>query len=191
MASKTKYSKIKIRRRSGPNSAKNRALLSFVKSVANKTIKAIDLYSFFLNYQRAVLRYGWPYARELKEIRDERELRRRLNELKRRQFIQTRIISKHMELKLTDRGVTVEYLDRLKKIKDGGDIATIIIFDIPETESHIRRQLRLMLKQMGFKKVQQSVWARQADVYRPMKEYVKELKAGQWINIIRTSDSLS
>lgn len=44
----------------------------------------------------------------------------------------------------------------------------IIIFDIPEKERHLRSHLRLLLKELSFKMVQQSVWSCEYDY----KEYL-------------------
>lgn len=151
---------------------------------------AVNLYSFFLNYQRAIVRHGWAYARELKEIHDQRDLNRRLRELKRQRFIQDRRVGHHMELSLTEQGKITLYLDRLRNQHDSGTVVTLIIFDIPETERLIRRQFRQFLKQAGFKKLQQSVWIRRADVYGTAQDVLRHLKAERWVIVLRTNDPL-
>ena len=166
----------------------NRALLHFVQEVGLATIETVSLYSFFLNYQRAIARHGWAYARELKEIHNERDLRRRLQELRRQRFIQARRVGGRIALGLTDQGRIIMYLDRLRTRRDGGIVATLVIFDIPETERLVRRQFRLFLIQAGFKKFQQSVWVRQADVFEIVYEIIRQLKAGRWITALRTTD---
>jgi len=168
----------------------NRALLYFVHEAARATIKSVDLYSFFLNYQRAILRYGWQYARELKQIHDKRDLRRRLRELARQRFIHARRIGKHIELRLTEQGAIASHLVRLQTRREGGSVATLIIFDIPESERHIRQQFRLLLRQAGFKKLQQSVWMRQADVYAIVRDLIAYLKAEPWVIVARTTDRI-
>lgn len=57
-------------------------------------------------------------------------------------------------LKLSDKGDMA--VSALKKEKDGK--WRIIIFDIPENKRQIRDYLRTKLKQLGFKKWQNSIW---------------------------------
>lgn len=189
MKKRNKYTK--AIRKSGPRAAKNLAVLNFVQDLESKSIEVMKLYSLFLNYKSAVIRHGWAYAKELKAIRDERELKRRINELKRQKFIEARSIGNYMEMKLSDRAITLGFINQLSKVKNEGVISTVIIFDIPETESYMRRQLRLFLRQVGFKKVQQSVWVRRADVYNILVEFIYQLRADKWVSVLRTNDKVN
>ncbi len=62
--------------------------------------------------------------------------------------------------RLTPKGIS-----RIKKYKPQklGNSRLIIIFDIPEEERHKRDHLRLLLKELSFHKLQQSVWATDYD----------------------------
>ena len=180
----------KMIRRSVPRSKKSRALLYFIHEAAHSAVKAVESYSFFLNYQRAIMRHGWAYAHELKEIKDERELRRRLSELRRRRFIEARRVGKRIEFKVTDRGALALHLDCLHAQQDGGLVATLLIFDIPESERRVRDQIRQLLKQAGFQRFQQSVWLRRADVYEASVGLIRYLGAEKWVTVARTADPL-
>lgn len=57
-------------------------------------------------------------------------------------------------LRLTEKGETA--ISTLKKERDGH--WKLIIFDIPETKRQARDYLRTKLKQLGFKKWQNSIW---------------------------------
>ena len=166
----------------------NRALLHFIREASQATIETVDLYSFFLNYQRAIARQGFAYARELKQIHDAQDLKRRLRELKRQRFIEARKIGERIEFGLTDQGAITMHLDKLRSNKGAGKIATIIIFDVPESERFIRERFRLLIKRAGFKKLQQSVWMIQGDSYESVKELIQFLKAEKWVSVMRTSD---
>ena len=190
MAQSTHRSRAKHNNHPYLQSRVNRALLNFVQEVGRTTIEAVNMYSFFLNYQRAIVRHGSAYARELKKIQNERELKRRLQELKRQRFIEARFIGNRLELRLTDYGRVNIFLERLNKQRDGGAVFTLVFFDVPETERLVRRQFRLFLKQAGFKLLQQSVWVRQADVYKTVWDVIHYLKAERWITVIRTADDV-
>lgn len=67
---------------------------------------------------------------------------------------------------------------------------TVVIFDIPQSENTARRQLRLLLRQGGFYKLQQSVWASSNDNYELLADFIKHLKLQQWVNLFRGSNFL-
>ena len=173
-----------------PRAKSNRALLAFVGQATRGFVGAINLYSDFLTYQRAAMKYGWAYARELKAIHEEYEIRRRLYQLQKQKYLEARKIGKRIELRLTARGRLILILDKLRQSKNIKDTATLIIFDIPESERVIRRQLRLLLKQTGYKFLQQSVWLHSGDVYNTTRELIRYLKAEQWVITFRTSDTI-
>ncbi len=180
----------KPKRRGTLRSAISRALLEFVCEAAKTSVTAVNLYSFFLNYQRAILRHGTAYARELEAIHTQADLKRRLRELQRQRYITSRKIGKRIELRLTNQGQLATRLQALSLKKNGGMVATIIIFDVPETERAIRRELRQLLKQVKFKRLQQSAWVRSADVYAEARDLVSYLKVSRWVIVVRTTDPI-
>lgn len=69
--------------------------------------------------------------------------------------------------RLTSKGRELIRPYRPQKLGHGAQL--MIIFDIPEAERGKRQHLRLLLKELGFKKVQQSVWTSQHD----HRDYIK------------------
>ena len=171
-----------------PRSRKMRALLSLFESVGRATLDVAEFYSDILTYQRAILKHGWSYAQELKVIHKQRELTRRLYELRRHHYIVARKIGENIEYKLTDKGIRAVLLARLIEQSIEGKYTTIIIFDIPESERLVRSQLRLLLREAQFRMLQQSVWIKKGDMFVAARKVIVELGAGKWVTVLRTQD---
>lgn len=59
----------------------------------------------------------------------------------------------------------------------------VVIFDIPEVIADIRRQFRLLLRNLEFRQVQQSVWATRYDYRGVIKEAIKELDLTDYVQM--------
>lgn len=59
--------------------------------------------------------------------------------------------------RLTTKGLAK--IEKYKPAKLNTDAHLLVIFDIPESERDKRRHLRLLLRELAFQKIQQSVWA--------------------------------
>lgn len=59
----------------------------------------------------------------------------------------------------------------------------MVIFDIPETEAHRRRQLRSVLRELSFRPIQQSVWLSDMDHRAIILETVEELRLNDWVQV--------
>jgi len=68
-----------------------------------------------------------------------------------------------------------------------GNARLMVIFDIPQDFSHQRRQLRNMLRQLGFSQTQKSVWISDKDYTEILQEAVGELKLGDWVELYEAS----
>lgn len=114
-----------------------------------------------------------------------KEQRERIRELKRRKWIEIKKIGEHLYGRLTDQGWRRALRDRVRgetKRCEGG--VCIIIFDIPEKLRHIRKVLRLFLKEAGFKKLQHSVWMTDKDVIEPLMLLLQRQKLERWVRIV-------
>ena len=115
-----------------------------------------------------------------------KEQRKRLFELKRRKWIETKTIGNRIVARLTEQGWRQVLRDRIqretRKCKDG---VCIIIFDIPEKERFVRNLLRSYLKEWGFKKLQHSVWMTDKDILEPMMLLLQRRNLDQWIRVIK------
>jgi CRISPR-associated endonuclease Cas2 len=94
-------------------------------------------------------------------------------------------------IKLTKRGelealLTSMYLPNTPKRWDGK--WRLVMFDIPEDARHIRKYLRLLLKHMGFRALQASVYVNPYPLQRESVEYLKRSKLLRYIRILRVDE---
>jgi DNA-binding transcriptional regulator PaaX len=68
-----------------------------------------------------------------------------------------------------------------KKLVGGGQL--MVIFDIPEDSADLRRKLRLLLIQLQFKQVQQSVWMSDMDYRTILADSIKDLGLQDWVQL--------
>lgn len=59
----------------------------------------------------------------------------------------------------------------------------MVIFDIPEEYAFLRRKLRGVLKHLGFKQIQQSVWSSDRDYREIISETIQHLNISQWVQV--------
>ena len=154
---------------------------------------AIDFYSMLYDmrhYHGAYLRGGHASVQELKRLRREQDAKRALRQLQYAKYVKARRIGKRLEISLTQKGLAVTLALQLKQAAKSKLGYTVVIFDVPQSENAARRQLRLLLRQGGFTKLQQSVWISQKDVYRLLADFIKKVKLEQWVNIFYGSNLL-
>lgn len=65
----------------------------------------------------------------------------------------------------------------------GAQSCIIVTFDIPEQERHKRKILRLLLKELKFEQIQQSVWRSQYDHIKLLQNEVRSLGIEQCVHI--------
>ena len=92
--------------------------------------------------------------------------------------------------KLTDAGA--DHVLRLKlQSADAGPwdgVWRLVVFDIPEDQRIARDLLRFKLKEWGFKKIQQSIWATKRNCTLVMRKFIEELGISKWVFVIESSD---
>jgi DNA-binding transcriptional regulator PaaX len=59
----------------------------------------------------------------------------------------------------------------------------LVIFDIPQEMSDRRRRLRALLRHLGFKQRQKSVWVSSYDYKATITEAIRELRIGDWVEV--------
>lgn len=77
----------------------------------------------------------------------------------------------------------------LRYAQEGSDNLMIVMFDIPERERGKRAWLRSALTNMGFKMVQQSVWAGKKKVSKRFLKDINKLQIAQYIDILTVTRS--
>ena len=141
----------------------------------------------------SILKAFIPYSRESFELAFHPN--RFFNELERSSGYQRRTLQSAMNraqklgylersgkiLRLTEKGkkelepFTAKRLDKHARL--------MIIFDVPERESYLRRQLRLIIRQWQFVQVQKSVWVSRYDHKKSLVKLVKELEMEDYVEV--------
>ncbi len=60
----------------------------------------------------------------------------------------------------------------------------MVVFDVPESERHVRDTLRWILSECGFSMLQRSVWMTDKDVVEPLCALLQGANLDRWIRII-------
>jgi len=68
-----------------------------------------------------------------------------------------------------------------------GDGQLMVIFDIPEDYADRRRKFRLLLRQLQFKQVQQSVWMSDKDYRAILADSIKDLGLQDWVQLYESA----
>lgn len=60
----------------------------------------------------------------------------------------------------------------------------VVVFDIPESKRILRDHFRRLLKDLGFKMLQASVWAIPYDVFDELEMMIPDIKKHAWIKLL-------
>ncbi len=125
------------------------------------------------------------FEEEMEWFRKQAEKRRLVYELKRRRLIEEEKIGKRVLYFLTEKGSAAitryEILNCDKCIPENR--VCVVVFDIPESQKHVRELFRRFLKEAGFKYLQQSVWITNKNVVERLRVFIHSIQAEQWVNI--------
>lgn len=162
-------------------------------AATGQTVVDFSTLLYDLKYHRsAYVRGGHALVQEYKRFRSEHEARAVLQQLKRARYVTAEKTGRRLMVSLTAKGRFAILATQLKTTRPRDDkLSTVVIFDIPESQSRTRRQLRLLLRQGGFTKLQQSVWRSRGDTHRLLTQFIKQAKLERWINIFHAKDFLS
>lgn len=129
---------------------------------------------------------GWAEYEERQERRDAYKEREWLRMLMRQKCIETKRIGTTLMVRLTAKGWQQAMRDKIRctpRERKGGSIC-IVVFDIPESERHVRNALRHILKECRFTMLQKSVWVTRKDVVSELCALLQGAKLDQWVQIL-------
>lgn len=99
------------------------------------------------------------------------------------------IDDKTLIFRLTDEGRDKALWIKMKEIEEKWDGKwRIISWDIPEKRKPVRDLLRNKLKQLGFIKLQKSVWASKKNCTKELKNFIKSVGIKDWVLVLETED---
>ncbi len=114
---------------------------------------------------------------------------RAVNNLRARKFIEVRKKGDKVMFILTSKGKLAALKERVRLASKRSDGKILLVsFDIPEQEHLIRSKLRYMLKDLGFERIQMSLWGSKLDVGEQIAKLVKDMGAQKWIRIFLSSE---
>ncbi len=64
----------------------------------------------------------------------------------------------------------------------------LVIWDIPEKRRQARDLLRFKLKQLGFRKWQQSIWASKINCTKLLRDFIKQAGIEDWVMVIESDN---
>lgn len=83
--------------------------------------------------------------------------------------------------RLTPKGHRKAKIFKPERLQLGAQL--IVIFDIPEEERRKRRRLRLVLQELSFRKVQQSVWVTEYDYREYLRAEIAEMDLQEYVRV--------
>ena len=166
-------------------------LLNLLAFTGRETIDFLTLLQDLHLYRGIFIRGGYEYVREFKRLQRENYARQALYNLRYSRYVIARRAGHRLMVHLTDKGKEALLSFQLRQADRRLDRRyTVVIFDIPQSARVARRQFRLLLRQGGFIKLQQSVWISQRDVYQLISDLVRHLKLESWVNVFLASNFL-
>lgn len=147
--------------------------------------KSVDGYVRFEDFATHYYRYHYG-APELKKS----SLSQAFKRLREQGFVEL-LSDKELAIRLTDIGRIKALWTKMRLEDEKWDGKwRLVIWDIPEKRRNARDLLRHQLKQLGFKKYQQSVWISQKNCTLLLREYIKKVGIGDWVTVLEL-DTLS
>ncbi len=134
-------------------------------------------------YAKTAIPYQTYY--EHKVWRDRKRVNDQLANLKRAGYLEDVKIGKKFGIALTDKGRRYAIVNcvRMRTMPLPISLRCYISFDIPESQRHLRADLRRMLRRLGFSKEHQSLWVSDQDYTEFFREFIRLAKADTWIKV--------
>lgn len=111
--------------------------------------------------------------------------------LKKNGYLKIKITKQGRGYLLTPKGekrVLKNKVKEIKKRKDPNNYWLMVIFDIPEKRKRDRDLFRFCLYNLGFQKLQQSIWVSPYDVYKELKNIVKKLNFTKEVKFLKVKE---
>lgn len=148
--------------------------------------KAADGYIRFEDFVYNPHIYARGYDRPLKKS----ALSQAFKRLRERGLIDF-IDDQQLIFRLTDEGLDRALWTKLRLEEEKWDGKwRMVIFDIPEKRRSVRDVLRTRLKELGFKRWQQSLWVSKKNCTKPLRDFIKKVGIERWVMVVE-SDNIS
>ncbi|MDP3986192.1 MAG: hypothetical protein U1C53_00530 [Candidatus Veblenbacteria bacterium] len=171
---------------------RTKLLLSLLAEAGQDAVDFLSFMQSLRHYQSAFIIGGKTYVKEIKRLSDAKLAQRTLWNLHHQNYIKARRIGKRLIVSLTPAGrlaIMAHELSIGRPLPKG--TFTVVAFDVPVTENLARRRFRLLLRQAGFIKLQQSIWLSEFDVRDRVANFIKQHKLERWVNVYHASNFLT
>lgn len=163
---------------------KGELIRTVVDRLVDGTNEAIDWFNDPHKYNQRLR--GYLPQEEWDRLFGDTKRKTILRRLKKKKWIEDRRLGNGVTYSLSQ-NVLVEYLRNSIKqttsIVHAGEL--LVAFDFPEAAGRARREWRRLLKSVGFKQIQLSVWSTVKSVEEQITQLVKLLGLQKWVKIYR------
>ncbi|MBI4592192.1 hypothetical protein HY733_01975 [Candidatus Uhrbacteria bacterium] len=121
---------------------------------------------------------------EWEKIFGDQKKKAALRRMKKKKWIMDRELGDTVAFELSNQAI-IEYLKASIKREPSrpGTRETLVVFDFPEAAQSGRKGWRRLLKTLGFKRLQLSVWSTMRDIGDQILALVKALKIEKWVRV--------
>ncbi len=144
-------------------------------------IKEVD---FSLSRPGMVVRYGYDGAQEILRLQENALRQREFYRLQKRKLIRVCKKADEYRFAFSAEGLAELLRLRIKKAEmlPEGKLC-IVVFDIPESQRLLRKQIRDLLSRAAFIPLQKSVWASPFDAGEALTQLFPTKKGRKWVRV--------
>lgn len=169
----------------------SKLLLHLLATSGRATVDFAIFFHDMRHHRQAYMMGGHTLVKEYQRLQKQRVALEALRQLQRRNYLKAKKVGNRLLITLTQKGTTASLSSKLQQAPTRTDgLYIVVIFDVPQSQNTARRQLRLLLRQGGFTKLQQSVWMSKTDTYDLIAQFIKRIKLEPWVNVFRARDFL-
>ncbi|MBU1907740.1 hypothetical protein KKF59_01250, partial [Patescibacteria group bacterium] len=157
-------------------------------AVLNAVADGIEILEYSVYKPGALMRYGYPFIKEVENERARRQMRSAAWRLKRKGYIEEKRELRGRAFRLTELGEKIIRSDEsasFNPVAFPPNIFLIVSFDIPERFKHARQSFRTVLKTLGFRRQHLSVWISDKDWTAYLEKMLENLKVKDWVVLMK------
>lgn len=158
------------------------------EAVLNAVADGIEILEFSVYKPSALLRYGYPFIKEVEDERARRQMRAAARRLKQKGYIKEKRELRGRAFRLTALGEKIQQdkeSTSFNNIPLPPNTHLIVSFDIPEQYRHARHIFRCILKTLGFHRQHLSVWISDKDWTTYLEKILEDLKVKDWVVLMK------
>ncbi|MBU0540666.1 hypothetical protein KKF59_02075 [Patescibacteria group bacterium] len=154
-------------------------------AILNAIADGVEILEYSVYKPNALMRYGYPFIKEIEFERERAKMRAAMFRLKKRRAI---IETKKRRQRSFQLSLLGEKIINAKKQLTPPELPnnriTIVSFDIPETERKARQIFRRSLKAAGFIKLHDSCWISTKAWAPLLANLIEESDLGDWVSVL-------